>query len=166
MLFRSVLNDIGPDLETDGIEQILEYVGQGRTFPTWMHAARGLEETHGASFPDWRAEDWLASAKRVMTLSGNGRIVFDYDMKIAEPFMKIDFSKQPDLWPAFAALARHPVLVLRGGISNLFSVQTFERMGQTAQSVECVTVPRVGHAPTLDEPEAVAGIARLLARLG
>jgi len=27
-----------------------------------------------------------------------------------------------------------------------------------------VTVPRIGHAPTLDEPEAVAGIERLLDR--
>jgi pimeloyl-ACP methyl ester carboxylesterase len=29
---------------------------------------------------------------------------------------------------------------------------------------ELVTVPRVGHAPSLDEPEAVAAIERLLAR--
>jgi hypothetical protein len=28
-----------------------------------------------------------------------------------------------------------------------------------------VTVPRVGHAPTLDEPEAVAAIDALLARV-
>ena len=28
LIVGSVLNDIGPDLETDGIEQILEYVGQ------------------------------------------------------------------------------------------------------------------------------------------
>ena len=36
-------------------------------------------------FPDYEIADWLAAAKRTMTLGGNGRIVFDYDMKIAEP---------------------------------------------------------------------------------
>jgi len=30
---------------------------------------------------------------------------------------------------------------------------------------ELVTVERVGHAPTLDEPAAVAGIERLLAKV-
>ena len=31
---------------------------------------------------------------------------------------------------------------------------------------EGVTVPRVGHAPTLEEPEAMAALDRLLARTG
>ena len=31
--------------------------------------------------------------------------------------------------------------------------------------MESVTVPRVGHAPTLDEPEAIAAIDRLLERM-
>ena len=160
-----VINDIGPELETKGLEKILEYVGQGRNFPTWMHAARALEETHRDAFPDWRIDHWLEAAKRVMTLSSNGRIVFDYDMKIAEPFAGVDFTKQPDFWPAFAVLAAKPVLVLRGELSNLFSEATFAKMGAASKTVECVTVPRVGHAPMLDEPEALAGIDRLLARV-
>jgi hypothetical protein len=160
----AVLNDIGPDLASEGLDKIRDYVGQGRNFPTWMHAARALEEEHGPSFPQWQFEDWLDQAKRVMTLSGNGRIVFDYDMKIAEPFLKTDFTQQPDLWPAFAALAAKPVLVLRGGISELFAADTFTRMGGISDQVDCVMVPQVGHAPTLDEPEAMAGIMRLIAR--
>jgi hypothetical protein len=43
-------------------------------------------------------------AKRCMVLGGNGRIVFDYDMKIAEPFSQPGGEAGPDLWPAFAAL--------------------------------------------------------------
>ncbi|PLK26560.1 alpha/beta fold hydrolase [Novosphingobium sp. TH158] len=160
-----VMNDVGPELEMKGIEKIKDYLGQGRTFPTWMHAARALEEVHGASFPDWTIEQWLVMAKRTMTLSSNGRIVFDYDMKIAEPFIGMDFTSQPDLWPGFDALAQRPVLVLRGEISDLFSEATFRKMGERGPDVELVTVPRVGHAPTLDEPEAVAAIERLLAKL-
>jgi len=33
------------------------------------------------------------------------------------------------------------------------------------KGAELVTVPGVGHAPTLDEAEAVAGIERLLAKV-
>ncbi len=60
----AVLNDIGPDIEPEGLARIREYVGQGRTFPTWMHAARGLADQAGALFPDYAISDWLAMAKR------------------------------------------------------------------------------------------------------
>lgn len=161
-----VMNDIGPELEREGLENILDYVGQGRNFPTWMHAARALEETHGAGFPDWTLDHWLSAARRVMTLSSNGRIVFDYDMKIAEPFSEIDWDNQPDMWPAFDVLAKKPLTVLRGEISNLFSAATFEKMVARSPQVQGAVVPRVGHAPMLDEPEAVAAIDSLLAKVG
>jgi pimeloyl-ACP methyl ester carboxylesterase len=38
-----VMNDIGPELNPDGIARISGYVGQGRSYPTWVHAARALE---------------------------------------------------------------------------------------------------------------------------
>ena len=40
-----------------------------------------------------------------------------------------------------------------------------ERMVTEIPDVEVVTVPGVGHAPDLDEPEAVAAIDRLLERV-
>jgi len=160
-----LFNDIGPELDIGGLMRIKGYVGQGRNFPTWMHAARALEESQGDSFPGWSAQDWLAMAKRVMTLGGNGRIVFDYDMKIAEPFLQMDFTNQPDMWPGFAAHAAKPMAILRGELSDLLSPATLARMQAAAPQADVVTVPGVGHAPTLDEPESVAAIARLLARI-
>lgn len=165
-LAGAVLNDTGPVLEPAGLQRIKDYVGQGRTFPTWMHAARALEETQGIAYPHYEIADWLAMAKRVMVLSGNGRIVFDYDMKIAEPFAELDVDAQADLWPALEALQGRPVLVLRGEISDLLSPQTFAEMRARLPEAEAVTVAGVGHAPTLDEPEALAAIQRLLGRVG
>jgi pimeloyl-ACP methyl ester carboxylesterase len=49
-----LLNDIGPVIAPEGLERIRGYVGQGRSFPTWMHAARALQEGQGAVFPDYR----------------------------------------------------------------------------------------------------------------
>lgn len=167
----AVINDVGPYLEPEGMERIVDYVGQGRSFPTWVHAARGIEDTQGAAYPGRTLDFWIGLAKRLMTLSGNGRMVFDYDMKIAEPFAAFDADTQPDLWPAWEALggeagASRPVLVLRGELSDLLSAQTLEKMLRRVPGAEAVVLPGVGHAPTLDEPEAVDAIEALLARAG
>ena len=161
----AVLNDIGPVIDPVGLARIRDYVGQGRNFPTWMHAARELQEDHAAAFPDFATADWLAMAKRVMTLGSNGRVVYDYDMKIAEPFEAPGGEAGVDLWPGFMALAGRPLLVLRGGLSDLLAADTLGEMALRMPEAEVLTVPRVGHAPTLNEPEAVAAIARLLAQI-
>lgn len=161
----AVLNDIGPVIEAAGLERIRDYVGKGSSFPTWMHAARALEETQAASFPAYGISDWLVMAKRIMTLSSNGRIVFDYDMRIAEPFAQPDVAAPPDMWPAIDALAQMPALLVRGELSDILSAETFAAMAARMPLAEAVTLPGIGHAPTLDEPEAAAAIDRLLARL-
>ena len=165
LIVAAALNDIGPKIELEGLERIRDYVGQGRSFPTWMHAARAMQETHGQMFPDYQIADWLAAAKRTMTLGGNGRIVFDYDMKIAEPLGKMDPDSQVDLWPGLDALAGKPLLLIRGALSDLLSESTLEQVRQRLPGAETVTIANVGHAPSLNEPEAVAAIDRLLARV-
>lgn len=161
----AVLNDIGPQIEPAGLERISGYVGQGRSYPTWIHAARALCEVHGEAFPDYDLEDWLDMAKRIMTVSQNGRISYDYDMAIAEPFAKPGGAAPADLWSAFEALSGVPMLLVMGELSDLISPETAARMKTINPELETVTVPRVGHAPTLDEPEARAAIDALLAEI-
>ena len=164
LIAGALLNDIGPVVDPAGIDKIRTYLGQGRSFPTWMHAARALEEVHGAAHPAFETEDWIAMAKRGMTLCSNGRIAFDYDMKIAEPFNSADENAvPPDLWPGFEALAQKPLLLVRGGLSTLLSEEAFAEMQRRAPDADTVTVADAGHAPTLDEPEVRAAIDSLLA---
>lgn len=161
-----VMNDIGPEVQTHGLARIAGYVGQGRSYPTWVHAARGLAEAHGAAFPGFDLDQWLEMAKRTMVVSQNGRIVFDYDMAIAEPFAKPGNAAPPDLWPAFDALAGVPMLLVRGQLSDLISAETVTQMGQRNPAMRTITVPDVGHAPTLDEAEVRAAIHALLDEAG
>ncbi|HUD31084.1 MAG TPA: alpha/beta hydrolase [Novosphingobium sp.] len=162
----AVINDVGPWLEPAGLARIKDYVGQGRSFATWVHAARGLEDSQGAAHPGHTLDFWIGMAKRLMTVANNGRVVFDYDMKIAEPFLALDVDAQPDLWPAWDALGAAHVTVVRGARSDLLSAATLAEMVRRIPSAEALTLPDVGHAPTLDEPESVAAIERLLARVG
>jgi pimeloyl-ACP methyl ester carboxylesterase len=160
----ALINDIGPVLETRGLERIRGYVGRSQSWPTWLHAARHFSEMLGDVYPEWELDQWLLFAKRVCRLNAHGRIVFDYDMRIAEPFKLPGGATGFDLWGAFAGLRGVPTLVLRGALSDLLSDETLARMKDENPALESVVVPGVGHAPTLEEPEAVAAIDRLLAR--
>jgi pimeloyl-ACP methyl ester carboxylesterase len=158
----AVMNDIGPEVDAAGLARISGYVGQGRSYPTWVHAARGLAEAHGAAFPDYDLDQWLEMAKRTMVVTQNGRISFDYDMAIAEPFGKPGNAAPPNLWLAFEGLRDVPMLLVRGGLSDLLSADTVKQMGVRNPAMRAITVPRVGHAPTLDEPAVRKAIHALL----
>jgi pimeloyl-ACP methyl ester carboxylesterase len=68
----------------------------------------------------------------------------------------------PDLWPLFEGLSQ-PVLVLRGAHSDILSPACAQDMARRGQRCQLVEVPRRGHAPTLEEAEAVAAIEAFLA---
>jgi pimeloyl-ACP methyl ester carboxylesterase len=161
----ALLNDIGPVLESQGLEHIRSYVGRSQSWPTWLHAARFICEAQRDRYPDWDMDQWLVYTKRLCRLTQGGRIVFDYDMRIAEPFRQPGGDTGFDLWTAFATLKDIPSLVVHGGISDLLSRATVERMLAENPAMEAATVPNVGHAPTLEEPEAAEAIDRLLARV-
>lgn len=160
-----VFNDVGPEVEASGIARIRGYVGRSGNWPTWLHAARALAASQGHAYPDYRIEDWLAMAKRLYRLSPNGRITIDYDPRIAEPMRNAADQPAVDLWPMLDWLKPVPSLILRGELSDVLAPATVARMVETLPRAEAVTVPRVGHAPALDEHEARGAIDRLLDRV-
>ena len=160
-----LLNDVGPDIMPQGLSRIRSYVGRSNTWPTWIHAARAVAEANGDVYPGFALEDWLAMAKRLYRLNSAGRIVLDYDMKIAEPFRVPGNEAGPDMWRALDVLKAVPTLIVRGDRSDVLSAATAARMADMLDAGEVVTIADVGHTPTLSEPEAIAGIDRLLARV-
>ncbi len=160
-----LLNDIGPVIEDEGVERIRGYVGKGGNFPTWLHAARALQSGFGDTYPNWELADFLAMAKRLCKLQSSGRIGYDYDMRIAEPFRVPGGEAGFDMWTAYAGLKDIPTTLVRGGHSEILSEATANEMKRRKPDLEMVTVPDVGHAPILNEPEAEAAIDRLLERV-
>ena len=161
----AVLNDVGPEIDPAGLGRIRGYVGKPSWHPTWMHAARAVAEANAHVYPNWDITAWLDMAKRTHRLTSAGRIVLDYDMKIAEPFRVPGNEAGPDMWRAFDALADKPLLIVRGGTSDILPAAVADRMHAEVKGSELVTIPDTGHTPTLTEPEAAAGIDRLLARV-
>jgi pimeloyl-ACP methyl ester carboxylesterase len=161
----ALINDIGPEIDQKGLDRIRQNLGGAASYGTWVHAARGLAEIDAEVYPDYALEDWLGYAKRRYRLTSQGRIVPDYDQRIAEPFRVPGGEAGVDLWPALEAMRGMPIAVVRGALSDLLSEATAGEMKRRIPDLDLVTVPRVGHTPVLDEPEAGLAIDRLLARV-
>lgn len=157
----TILNDIGPDVDPGGIGRILSYVGNDVRFADWDEAARAIAANYGASFNRYTHEDWVKMARRNCR-EIDGQIGFDYDMAIAEPFRVKGPAANVDLWPFFKALGEKPLLVVRGAESDLLTAETTAKMHETAPGTRVVVVEGVGHAPELNEPEAIAAIDAFL----
>jgi len=160
----SILNDVGPELSTVGLARIRTYVGKGATFADWDSAAEAIAENNGRVPTRYTHADWVRTARRCCR-ERDGEIVFDYDMAIALPFETSGAAPKIDMWPLFRVLASKPLLVVRGEVSDLLSSAAAEKMHQAAPNAHFVTVAGAGHAPMLDEPEAVAAIDDFLGSL-
>lgn len=165
-LVGAVLNDVGPELQTAGLERIRDYIGAGGSQPTWMHAARAFAELNSAVYPGYQIHDWLRLTKRTHRLTAEGRIVTDYDKQIAAPLrVPGGGDAAMDLWPVYRALGDIPLLILRGALSDILASSAGEKMVAELPRARLVEVPGVGHAPTMDEPEARAAIDAWAAEL-
>ncbi len=164
-IMGAVLNDVGPDIDPTGLARIRGYVGKSSSWPTWVHAARGLAEANAEAHPGYALTDWLRMAKRLYRVNSAGRIVLDYDMKIAEPFRVPGNEAGPDMWRALERLKTVPTLIVRGARSDVLAASVAERMIGALDRATLVVVPETGHAPTLEEPGPAQAIDALLAQL-
>lgn len=160
----ALLNDIGPVIDQAGIDRIGSYVGKDTRFASWDDAIAELRKRNEAKFPRWGTGEWTRFVRRICR-EEEGQIRFDYDMGIAENFVRAAGKPQADAWPFFKALDGRPVTILRGAHSDLLSDETARAMAAAIDDVELVTVPDVGHTPNLEEPESLAAIERLLERV-
>jgi len=153
LLAAVVLNDIGPELTPGGLPRILEYIGTDHAMPDWDSAIRFLRHLLPKLAP--RADDdwWRKMAAATYRQGADGRLHFDWDLEIATAIREQQ-GVLPDLWAFFRGLKPVPTLVLHGALSDLLSEETLRRMTLEKPDLLCVTVPDVGHTPSLGEPQS------------
>nr|WP_255696906.1 alpha/beta hydrolase [Sandaracinobacteroides sayramensis] len=164
-----VLNDVGPEMEEAGLARVRGLLGRGGNWQSWLIAARDIARRQADIYPDWTLEQWLAHAKRLCRVSREGRIVWDYDPEIAAPFNlpnNASSSAALDLWLALESYRDRPLLSIRGELSDILSAAAQARMAERMPNLSTVTVPRVGHAPTLGEPQAMVALEEFLSAFG
>jgi pimeloyl-ACP methyl ester carboxylesterase len=162
----SILNDIGPHVDPQGVAFIASYVGRVRPLASWEEAADAAKAVAGAAFPE-RADDhefWLTIARRTYHQRDDGQVEADYDPHIALAFADLEHQPAADLTPLFQSLAGKPMLSIRGSISNILAADTVAQMRALKPDLETVEIENIGHAPWLDEPAAWDAILDFLAR--
>jgi len=160
------LNDIGPVIAPEGLATIMGYLGITPEFADHEAAADGLITANAARFPGVPRARWRRHAERIWTETGTG-LALRYDPRLRDALLEQSAGgESPDLWPWFDALAGLPLALIRGATSDLLSAETAAEMARRRPDMIAAEVPRRGHVPFLDEPEAQRAIARFLAALG
>lgn len=158
----AVLNDVGPVLEEAGLKRIATYVGKQMEFASWPEAELAVRQSQSPAFPNGDTAFWERFTRRVCTQRADGKVIYDYDPAIARPFAS---TAAPDMTPLFEALAKSPILIVRGANSDLLSEEGVELMRLVKADLPAAVVANVGHAPTLEEPAAWDAIVEFLARV-
>jgi len=158
-----VLNDMGPVIETEGLARIKSYVGKLPSPTSYQDGADILRGLFEAQFPNLSPADWTAFARRTFN-EGDGRLLPNYDVKLANSLKGIDLKRPlPALWKEFDALARVPLMLIRGANSDVLSAATVSAMAARRRDLEILEVPNQGHAPLLAEDETIRRIRFFLA---
>lgn len=157
-----ILNDIGPVLETEGLKRIASYVGKG-AMPKTMEEALQRIKNSNPDFTDLDESEWHHLTKMSFRETRSGGVALTYDAALSRSFLTLDFSKpQPTLWPFFDALKEVPVLVIRGGNSDLLSEATVKKMVSLHLRLSSFTALNEAHAPLLWRPKTANAIVRFV----
>ena len=160
----ALLNDIGPQLETAGLDRIKDYVSRGMQAASFEEAATAYSTGMSDVYPRWGKGEWETFARRVLH-EKDGKVRSDYDLAIGRNVVAGEDSAPMDAWHLLEGLKDAPVTILRGEHSDLFSTSVAERMVEALPNAELVTVPDVGHAPSFDEAESIEALAKLIERV-
>jgi pimeloyl-ACP methyl ester carboxylesterase len=160
----AVLHDIGPVIEPVGLARIKSYVGKLPQPRSFTEGAEILYRLFSAQFPNLTKADWLAMAERTWQESG-GALAPTYDVRLAQTLTEIDIERPlPPMWAEFGALARVPVLVIRGGNSDILSPETVAAMRERYPAMDVIEVPDQGHVPVLAGTDLLKSIADFVSK--
>lgn len=162
-----VLNDVGPVFEKSGLDRIAAYTSDTEPKAGWDDAARSVGEVQAEIFPDYGPQQWMAFARRTYRELDDGRVALDYDPAITRTVAQVrpGLLTRIAMWKLYKDMTKVPLLLIRGETSDILSAKTATRMIRKHPDASLITIPRVGHAPILDEPEAVEGIRNFLTKV-
>jgi pimeloyl-ACP methyl ester carboxylesterase len=157
-----ILNDIGPVIEPQGLVRIKGYIGKLPVPRNFEDGAETLRWWFHAQFPKLAPQDWIAFAQRTWREHG-GRLVPDHDPKLVRTLQGADLQHLPTLWDHFDALARVPLMIIRGAKSDMLASSTLQAMVSRRDEIEVVVVPDQGHPPFLVEHNLIRRIVAFVA---
>jgi esterase len=155
-----VINDIGPEAEA-GTQRITQMVGSRPDDFATLEDAMAYRRATSPITAARSAADQRELALGILREGADGRWLWKMDPAYIRQRVERGAPARPPLWPALQALPC-PTLVVWGTESDVLSEAQARRMVEALPRGELVSVPRVGHAPTLVEPAVLAALDRFL----
>jgi len=162
-LAGALINDVGPEIDPSGLSDIIAYMTAPTPLAGWDEAVARMQH-HFPKIPATTDTEWLEVTKGAFQERGDGKIIHDWDDGLVKPLLGAA-GEMIDLWPLFGSLRRFPLIVVRGGNSDILLESTFRRMAEMMPEMISLTVPGVGHMPTLAEPEVLEILDAQLAHI-
>ena len=160
-----VLNDVGPQLEPQGLANIKTYIGKLPLLRDIDEAVAHFKRLMGARFPAVPDEDWRFYAGNSLNITPE-RMRLSYDPQLGRTMEQFDpTAPLPDLWPAFEAIGA-PILALRGENSDLLSPEAHAQMAKRNPLCQLHVVPGQGHAPLLLDTPTLNRIGKFVEGIG
>ena len=154
---RLVINDIGCEIDPAGAARIASYVGEA---PERFENLGEVVKYYKQNYPPMAqlADDVVADQVKWSVKPGaDGALVWKMDANVRRPLRGGTAQQRYDMWVPYARIAC-PILIVRGGDSDILASATAARMCTVHHLAKTVEVPGVGHAPSLTEPAALGAI--------
>ena len=147
---RTVLNDIGPEVDPRGGSRIASSSRDAVTTFAAIEEVMDWHRENRVGFAAMSDAQLRAAAGHAVKALAEGGYTWKMDPAVRSDPRRPD----PEVSWQLARRIPGPVLLVRGGDSDLLSPEIAQRMMAEMQDCSEVVVPGVGHAPTLSEPEA------------
>jgi len=146
-LARLVIVDIGPELVASGSQRIQAGVQASDTFDSIEAAVASSR----AANPRADEDEMRNRVRHNLMRTADGRWTFRYDKALRAPGRPRPRPSTEENWQAWRQITV-PTLLLRGGVSDILSRETAERMAKEIRDCRLVEIPGSGHSIPLEAP--------------
>jgi pimeloyl-ACP methyl ester carboxylesterase len=144
-----VVVDVGPRVESKGVQHIRDFMRNYREFDTLDEAAEVIHR-----FNPRRPLDVIRNFTCVYNLKqlANGKWTWKYDTYFSEGHSRINVKQMHDELTKDVKKIKCPTLVVKGGESDVFSLDGARELQQAIPGSEFALVAKAGHSVMGDNP--------------
>lgn len=157
-----ILNDGGPQGAPGAAKRMSAFAGDEAV--TREEALSRMRAANGPYCPGLTEEDYSRLVRRAYRETADGEYLRDFDQLTNEEMARFK-AERPDFWTEYGRLSGLPMLVLKGANSDYLSDAVIERMLRENPAASVAIVRDRGHAPMLDEPDALSAVDAFLAAI-
>jgi pimeloyl-ACP methyl ester carboxylesterase len=153
-----LLNDIGPFVPRAALQRIAAYL-EDRRFDSIEASEAWLRQTYPA-LGHLSASQWRRLAQTSTRVLADGSLALHYDPAIAEN-LRLSSDEDVDLWALWQQIAC-PQMLIWGEESDVLLADTVARMGAANPAMQLLSLPGIGHAPSLMDAQQIEAVVSWL----